>query len=61
MSDAEKLARAVLMFFNGKPWSIEDARMWKDVTGQDDATTRVLCDLAREVKAAEERNHAASI
>lgn len=54
ISDAERLARAVLLWHRGGPWSAEDREMWRHYTGSDDATTKVLCDLARRVRAAEE-------
>jgi hypothetical protein len=43
------LARAVLLFFSAGPWTPEHQRRWKELTGQDNATTKVLGDLAREV------------
>jgi len=46
----EKLARAVLMFHDAKPWgSAERFAIWKELTGSDEVTTKVLCDLARKV------------
>lgn len=53
ISDAEKLARAVLLFHRGGPWSDTDRELWRHYTGSDDATTRSLCDLARRVMRAE--------
>jgi hypothetical protein len=59
ISDAEKLARAVLLFHRGGSWTEHDHEMWIVLTGQHDATTKTLCDLARKVRAAEETpNHA---
>jgi hypothetical protein len=55
ISDAEKLARAVLLFHRGGEWTPYDREMWVVLTGQSDATTKTLCDLARKVRAAEER------
>jgi hypothetical protein len=55
MSDAEKLARAVLMFYNTQEWSELHRQVWQKLTGSDEATTRVLADLARKVMQAEER------
>jgi hypothetical protein len=55
MSQAEKLARAVLLFFRGGQWTQDDREMWIVLTGQRDATTKALCDLAREVRGQEER------
>jgi hypothetical protein len=45
----ERLARAVLLFHRGGPWTDQDREVWRTLTGEDDATTRVLCDLARRV------------
>jgi hypothetical protein len=47
MTDAERLARAVLLFHRGGPWTAEDAATWRSVAGSEDASTRALCDLAR--------------
>jgi hypothetical protein len=54
MSKPEKLARAVLLFFNAEPWTRNRMREWVDCTGKYDGTSKVLCDLAREVRADEE-------
>jgi hypothetical protein len=54
ITDAEKLARAVLMFFKGDPWSAADGEMWLHLTGSTVSTTKTLCDLARKVRSAEE-------
>jgi hypothetical protein len=51
MTDLERLARAVLLFHHGGPWRDADREVWLKLTGQYDATTKVLCDLAREVLA----------
>jgi hypothetical protein len=55
LSKAERLARAVLLFFRGGPWTAEDRDVWQALTGTELATTRTLCDLARDVRSAEER------
>jgi len=55
ISRAEKLARAVLLFHRGGEWTAYDREMWIVLTGQHDATTKTLCDLAREVRGQEER------
>lgn len=52
---SEKLARAVLLFHGGEIWSDDQRYLWRICTGSDDATTKVLGDLAREVLADEER------
>ena len=49
-STAEKLARAVLLFHNAEPWTRHRMREWVECTGKNDATTKVLCDLARRVQ-----------
>jgi hypothetical protein len=50
ISQAERLARAVILFFRGGPWSEQDRELWRHYTGSDDATTRTLCDLARRIE-----------
>lgn len=52
MESSSKLARAVLLFHRGGPWTENDRAAWKELTGEDEASTRTLCDLARR-KAAE--------
>jgi hypothetical protein len=52
----ERLARAVLLFHRGGPWTDADRVAWLELTGQQtascaEATTKVLGDLAREVLA----------
>jgi hypothetical protein len=47
MTDAERLARAVLLFHRGGPWTAEDRAAWRSLTDSDEATTRALCDVAR--------------
>lgn len=54
MTAAERLARAVLLFHRGGRWTGQDRNEWVMLTGEEEATTKVLCDLARRV-AAEER------
>lgn len=60
MSNAERLARAVLLFHHGSPWTADDAEMWVTLTGSQDATTRTLCNLARRVRREEEGARAAA-
>jgi hypothetical protein len=55
-SNAERLARAVLLFHRGGRWTEDDQEMWEALTGAKDATTKALCDLARVVRGQEERN-----
>lgn len=49
MTDSERLARAVLMFHKGSPWTDEDKRKWYALTNTGEATSRNLCDFARHV------------
>ena len=39
---------AVLLFHSGGPWNDAKNQRWRLLTGHDEATTRVLCDTARE-------------
>jgi streptomycin 6-kinase len=56
ISMAERLARAVLLFHSGEPWTTERRATWISLTGSDEATTRVLCNLARAVHSDEVQN-----
>ena len=47
----ERLARAVLLFHGASSWCEKEKREWHALTGGREATTRVLCDLARETVA----------
>ena len=49
MTGNERLARAVLLFFRGGPWSADDCAVWETMTGQPSPTAATLCELAREV------------
>ena len=44
----ENLAAAVLLFNRGGPWTKQDQIAWLVLTGQEEATTKGLCDFARE-------------
>lgn len=44
----DRVARAVLLFHRGGPWTDADQRLWVMLTGAEDATTKALCDFARE-------------
>lgn len=48
-SDAERLARAVLLFHKGPPWDRQDQENWNAVTGTLECSSKNLCDLARYV------------
>lgn len=53
LSLAERLARAVLLFHQGGQgghWTDHDSEVWLALTGERDCTTRVLCDLARQLR-----------
>jgi hypothetical protein len=52
---AERLARAVLLFHSGTPWTDEKRQLWAALTGRREATTKVLCDVVREIRAEAER------
>lgn len=41
-----RLARAILLFHQGGPWTAEDSREWELLTGSTEATTKTLCDFA---------------
>lgn len=45
-----RLARAVLLFHRGGPWTPEDHHAWASLTGTWLCTTKNLCDLARKVE-----------
>jgi hypothetical protein len=47
----ERLARAVLLFHEAGPWDGRKARLWRALTGGDEATTKTLGELARRVLA----------
>jgi hypothetical protein len=53
LSNAERLAHAVLLFYS-PTWDDHKRRLWHALTGEDEATTRILCDLAHRVRAEEE-------
>lgn len=48
-TDALKLARAVLLFWNGKEWDEGNQREWEELTGVKECTSKRLCDFAREI------------
>jgi hypothetical protein len=49
MSDAETMARVVLLFFRGGPWTQQDHDEWQKLTGCFVVTTKVMGDLARKI------------
>jgi hypothetical protein len=48
----ENLAAAVLLFHRGGEWTAQDKIAWQVLTGNEDASTKSLCDFARKVVAA---------
>jgi hypothetical protein len=54
LTDAEKLARAVLLWLTPTMWTDDEREMWTLLTGAEYATSRALYDLARKVRRAEE-------
>ena len=44
----ERLAEAVLLFHSAIVWTPEARAKWKKLTGREYATTKDLCDFARE-------------
>jgi hypothetical protein len=55
MTEAEKLARMVLLFYSASPWSSQAATDWKACAGNREVTTRAVADQARKVLAEAER------
>lgn len=49
MTDAERLARAVLLFHSESPWTPEKQATWRQLTGEPECTTVKLCNLARKI------------
>lgn len=47
MTPLERFVRAVLLFHRGGQWTGTDRNEWVMLTNEEEATTRVLCDLAR--------------
>lgn len=58
LTNAERLARAVLMFHDGSQWDDDKSATWKALTGSDEVTTKALGNLARAVRSAEELKEA---
>lgn len=58
LSNAERLSRAVLLFFDPGDFNDEKRAAWKALTGNDECSSKRLGDLAREVRAEEERHSA---
>lgn len=45
--DLAAVAEALLLFHSASPWDADKAARWKALTGQESATTKVLCCFAR--------------
>lgn len=45
----ERLVQALLLFHSAEAWDEDRRRRWEELTGHREATTKVLCDLAREI------------
>ena len=45
--EAERLLRAVLLFYQAPEWDDAQRLEWEDITGESEATTKVLCDSIR--------------
>jgi hypothetical protein len=41
---------AVLLFFEGGPWTHDQQKRWKILTGSDHVTNRALCDWLRKIR-----------
>lgn len=46
-----EVVEAFLLFHDGGYWDAPKASRWKSLTGSEEATTKVLCDFARQVMA----------
>ena len=46
----DRLADLVLMFHHGGPWTDDQRLRWTRITGEAEATTKVLADYARKVR-----------
>jgi hypothetical protein len=42
-----KVVRALLLFHSPGPWDAEKSKLWRELTGSNDANTKSLCDAAR--------------
>jgi hypothetical protein len=49
MTDGEKLAIAVLLFYAQGPWDESKRDKWRAVMGHDDANTKAMGNLARKI------------
>ena len=49
MTDLERLASAVILFYRYQWWTTETRKQWKELTGTDEITTFTLVNLAKEM------------
>jgi hypothetical protein len=49
MTEAERLALAVLLFFRGGPWTAAVRAEWRSLAGDVECTSKELCNLARRI------------
>lgn len=45
--EKEKALRAVLLFHGAGPWDAEKRIEWSNLTGETEATTKILCNVVR--------------
>lgn len=53
-SELVNALKAVLLFHSGTPWTAEKYSEWHLLIGKAEITTKVLCDMIREVLRQEE-------
>lgn len=46
--DLMEALEAVLIFHSDSFWSDDKHKRWKEITGKDEATTKILCDKVRQ-------------
>jgi hypothetical protein len=47
MSTQTDALEAVLLFYSVSPWDEQKKKRWMNLTGKEEATTKVLCDTVR--------------
>ena len=45
----ERALRATLLFFKGGPWTADMSQEWEELTGEDEACSKNLCNFIRKV------------
>lgn len=48
-SKQDDALRLVLLFYRVGPWTAEDRKEWKRITGEESATTKNMCDHIRKI------------